>query len=256
MFAFFGVASVFTYLRAAAYLLGLFVIYHSLLGLNADTDPDVPWFVAPYSLIVLALTAWPASRWSAWPIFTLAGIRTQWLLVVLGVTLSIAAFILCGAVFGIIATSWPVPDSVSPAFRYVIQICYPLLSAVTEEIGFRGILQGGLERAGGGIRALLVASIVFVLAHGNNSSFLRLILFYATLAIVCGIVARRAQSVAPAIILHGVVNGILLAATMTRGPIELNNLPSPIFWVIAIAAIGSLYTFIAVVARQSSRRSE
>ena len=147
------VKSVIACLRAAAYLVFLFVVYHVLLGLNTEIDPDLPWFAVIFSLIILASIAWPANRWSAWPIFRVMGdVRTIWLPVALGVPITLGALVLSGAAFGVTGTSLPAPEGASPALRLAVAICYPLFSAVTEEIGFRGILQGGLDRTGGGFQ--------------------------------------------------------------------------------------------------------
>jgi membrane protease YdiL (CAAX protease family) len=240
-------------LRAAAYLVFLFVIYHVLVGLNTEIDPDLPWFAAIYCLIILASIAWPANRWSAWPLFRVpGGSRRIWLPVAFGVLIVLATLVLSGAAFGLTGISLPAPENASPAVRLAALICYPLFSAVTEEIGFRGILQGGLDRGGSGVRAIWIAAGIFVLAHTGNDGFWRLIIFYATLGLLCGIVAKRTKSVLPAIALHLVVNGILLAITMTYGSVDLNNTSTSLLWVVGIVGFVSLYGFIMEFAHQPS----
>src|SRR5580692_4528023 len=114
-------------LRAAAYLVFLFVIYHVLVGLNTEIDPDLPWFAAIYCLIILASIAWPANRWSAWPLFRVpGGSRRIWLPVAFGVLIVLATLVLSGAAFGLTGISLPAPENASPAVRLAALICYPL----------------------------------------------------------------------------------------------------------------------------------
>ncbi|MFQ5877059.1 MAG: lysostaphin resistance A-like protein [Acidobacteriota bacterium] len=85
-----------------------------------------------------------------------------------------------------------------------------LITAVPEELLFRGLLQGFLERWTGrsGV-ALIVASILFGVAHLNNGPAPDW--RYATLAALAGLaygwVYQRTRRIAPAAVTHALVDG-------------------------------------------------
>jgi membrane protease YdiL (CAAX protease family) len=62
---------------------------------------------------------------------------------------------------------------------YAVAVARLIFAALAEEIGFRGILQGGLERHMRLSRAIAITPVVFVFAH-----FIVIPLFFASLVCI------------------------------------------------------------------------
>lgn len=77
-----------------------------------------------------------------------------------------------------------------------------LLAAFAEEILFRGFLQVSLERKGDPTRAVLLSSLTWTMIHMNPWWAIQIFL----MGIVIGFLAWRADSIVPAIIVHGMNN--------------------------------------------------
>ena len=93
-----------------------------------------------------------------------------------------------------------------------------------------------------------------MLAHENNDAFWRLIIFYATLGILCGILAKRAKSnTSSDRAARSGRDAILLTITMIYGSIELRDLAPTILLAVAVAAIVSAYAFIMEFSRRPSK---
>jgi hypothetical protein len=77
-----------------------------------------------------------------------------------------------------------------------------LLAAFAEEILFRGFLQVSLERKGDPTRAVLLTSLTWTMIHMNPWWAIQIFL----MGVVIGFLAWRADSIVPAIIVHGLNN--------------------------------------------------
>ena len=81
-----------------------------------------------------------------------------------------------------------------------------LIPAVTEEIGFRGLMQTILLRALPPRRAIFLSSVLFAAAHFSILSFPYLFLF----GVLCGWLLHRTGSVYPGIIIHAAHNFVVI----------------------------------------------
>lgn len=97
------------------------------------------------------------------------------------------------------------------AYPLMTIVSYVLMASVvaglTEEAGFRGYMQGPLERRYGPRVAILTVGIVVWLAHythfiGNEWLFLVYMPFYLTAAIIFGVLAYLTGSILPGVVLH------------------------------------------------------
>lgn len=102
----------------------------------------------------------------------------------------------------------------------VVAVAAVAIAPVAEELFFRRVLQGWLEKrfpAGSGRLAVGLAAAAFALAHaGQGLAFLPLF----PLALVLGHIVLRTGSLVPAILLHGLFNAVslLLLLLQTPGP--------------------------------------
>lgn len=105
---------------------------------------------------------------------------------------------------------------------YSTLLMISLVAGVSEEAGFRGYMQGPLEKRYGPVVAIGVAAVFFWLAHLNHASgaarFPALFVMGASL----GALAYCARSVIPAIIAHATADAIVFTgATADIGLHEL-----------------------------------
>jgi membrane protease YdiL (CAAX protease family) len=88
-----------------------------------------------------------------------------------------------------------------------------LVSPLMEEAGFRGYFQVALEREAPASVAIVIASLLFALAHGPTQGFLwPKLLFYFLVGIAFGVTAWLTNSILPAIPVH--IAGLLIFFTM------------------------------------------
>jgi len=112
-----------------------------------------------------------------------------------------------------------------------------IVAGITEEILFRGFVQKTLEKRKGVTQAVSTASILFALIHINPWWVIQILI----LAMFLGILAWRADSVLPGIIVHFINNGIgLWSANSNLEEIPFyswNGHVSPLIVLIAIYAL-------------------
>lgn len=80
------------------------------------------------------------------------------------------------------------------------------LAPLVEELAFRGVLQPLLVRATGAAAGIAITALVFAALHFEPLGLLTRTLIGAS----CGILAHRAGRLWPAVVLHGIFNGISL----------------------------------------------
>ena len=160
-------------------------------------------------LVGLPIVAWRPAAFG----FTLGSIRRHLLLV--GVVLVTGAAVTSA----ILAATGPIPYSEASWFIEIVDV------PITEELVFRGVLLTALlavlRRLHDGETAVLLAVLIdglaFGLAHLANAADLDLgfVLAQATFATVlgsgCAFLMARTGSIYPAIALHAVVNGVVVA---------------------------------------------
>jgi membrane protease YdiL (CAAX protease family) len=129
----------------------------------------------------------------------------------------------------------------SPAELAVVLLAAAVVPAVTEEVLFRGFLQGALERRLGRWPAVLVAAAAFGLIHGAGRAPVAF-----TMGLLLGWTAARTGSVLPAIAAHASVNAIAVTLVNSpgfgtgRGWPETLPWPALLLW--AAASAGALAT--------------
>lgn len=127
----------------------------------------------------------------------------------------------------------------------VVLAAAALVPAVTEEILFRGFLQGALERSVGRWAGIVVTAVLFGLIHGFSRAPAA-----AALGVLLGWVVARSGSILPAVAAHAAVNAI--AVTLVNSPgfgtgtgwPETLPLPALLAWTaISIAALAAFARF-------------
>ncbi|HLZ96976.1 MAG TPA: type II CAAX endopeptidase family protein [Steroidobacteraceae bacterium] len=230
--------------EAFVYLAAQIYLFQIVAGANYAILPGVPWFVIPLAISVYLSSAWPVRKWSAWPIFWTPKRGVPALALILpALLICLAAVVIPGRILGLTITTLPVSPHATESLIASIPIALPVFAAFTEEIGFRGILQGRLERYLGPPPAIAVTTVAYVLAHFGTPWFFPEILFYVALSVECGILASRARSVLPGILLHFAVNAIGIIGPLVWGPIHLRNTPDAVAIPLFFAALLCIWLF-------------
>jgi membrane protease YdiL (CAAX protease family) len=190
---------------------------------NLQVAPRVPWSV-PLGLVWLWLTfryfggrGWPASTSADRRRAIRAGkiTRSQW-------GWSAAYFVL----FMVILTSVlntvyrfqvipeePFDLSMMPWWTlYPCLIMVSITAGVSEEAGFRGYMQGGLERRFGVVAAITVTSLLFWLLHLNHADGAARWAILIAMAAMLGALTYYAGSIWPAIVTHAGLDTIFFVS--------------------------------------------
>lgn len=194
-----------------------------LAGINFMLSPAIPW-----SVPVMALYLWFYWRYlggRGWP-QTMAelrrrNLRARWLSgrawgwSLLAGGLGWASLLVLRIFFD---TFFRLPVDTFPNasdYPFVTLLLYVLMASVVagaaEEAGFRGYMQGPIERRHGPLVAILVVGIAFWLAHFTNYIgyewlFFAYMGFYLASAIIFGALAYLIGSILPGVVLHAIAD--------------------------------------------------
>jgi membrane protease YdiL (CAAX protease family) len=260
--------------------------FPGLAGLNLRILPQVPWAIAPMTLFLVVYLRYlngagcPRSTSAArranlranplpgdlWPMSLFAGV------------IGLAALVPLSAIMGRLFTLPPdsqqiaVPAAMPPITTFLLLMMSSAVAGVVEESGFRGYLQGPIERRYGFAVALAVSGTLFGLAHFSHhaAATLQMLPFYLAVSAIYGGLAYATNSILPGIVLHA--GGDLWSMTrqwMTGRPDwQLSPTPAPgLIWetgidaafvtsVVAFLLLAAIATWaIAGVAREARRAS-
>ena len=77
--------------------------------------------------------------------------------------------------------------------------------AVSEEAGFRGYLQGAMERRGFGPASILITALVIAPEHALTQGFvLPTVVFYLLVDVMLGALAYITKSIGPGVVVHAI----------------------------------------------------
>ena len=151
-----------------------------------------------------------------------AGLRIRWIDVPIGLVAGlVASFVLVPIVAWPVERLFPETDvseaaerlaDATPGWRiWVLALCVALITPVVEELFFRGIVQARLVPRVGAVAGVVIASVLFGLAHLQLVQLLPLIVLGA----VFGVLALRQQRLGAAIVAHAVFNGLTVLVLAT-----------------------------------------
>lgn len=190
-------------------------IWSALLIANLVTSPAIPWAAIVMALVLWLIWQYLGGRW--WPRSTSEARHRA--LRASPISRQVFLWALAAGVLAIVALTgfWIVlfqlvksPGNALPDFsRYpwltvaLTLVMASLVGAVTEEAGFRGYLQGVLERDLSGPAAIVIAALALTPGHGLRQGFVwSTLLFYFFVDGMFGMTAYLAQSILPGIVVH------------------------------------------------------
>jgi len=187
---------------------------------NTRYMPEVPWNV-PVGLLYLWIVfsyfnggGWPRSTSAARRIAMRARSpsRRQWLWSLLYCVLTLvflAAIINVVYRFIVVPAPTPMDTSMLPWWSlYPSLLMLSINAGVAEEAGFRGYIQGGLERRYGPVTAIIATSIIFWLAHLNHPDGASRIVLLIGYGLALGALTWAVQSIWPAIVTHAFCDAV------------------------------------------------
>ena len=229
-----------------------------LSTVNLQVWPTIPWSVPPVALYLFFYWSYLRGRWG--PAVTAEGRRTglrahplpagvwRWALMAgfLAWTAVLAARVLFDAVVRAPAEQFP-PHSPLTIVWYVLVTS--AVAGIAEEAGFRGYMQGPIERRHGPVVAILIAGVVFWLSHfasfvGHVGWFLGYAWYYLAAAVVFGALAHVTNSILPGVVMHILANllgfGMLLWWGSSSGPGSAGGMSrDTVLWTAGVLALVS-----------------
>lgn len=214
------------------------MVWGALVRSNLRFWPGLPW--ATVIMAIFLVVYWRFLKGSGWPRATAAARREalraepipmlvwRWSLVAggLGLAASIALFVLSHRLI-----RWPELPRVDLSHVPTVTLLPSLLmgaivAGISEEAGFRGYMQGPLERRYGPATGIAITSIAFGLAHLSHGTFLPAILFDVLWGSLYGLLTYWSGSIVPAIILHSSADALEFLAAWKFPPPK----PTPLVW--------------------------
>ena len=227
------------YIVLAATVLLMFGLSQSIFNLFGKAG-----YIVAELLIITPLIVYLARRSRGWKsIVRLNGISPR--LIKLSALAGFSILVITDEIQRLIELIFPMPPDLIESIAENLQIenfldfvlvgaGVVIVAGITEEILFRGFVQKTLERRKGVTQAVTTASLLFALIHLNPWWVIQILI----LAMILGILAWRADSVFPGVIVHVINNGIGLWSANS----ELEEIPfydwkghvSPIILLIAV----------------------
>lgn len=215
------------------------MVWGALVQANLRFVPKLPW--AAVIMAGFLFLYWKYLKGWGWPqsfaAKRRAGLRAErltplvwrWSLLAggLGLAASIALFIVSHRLM-----RWPQPTHADfshiPSATLLLTILMSAaVAGIGEEAGFRGYLQGPLERRFGPAIGIGIASVVFGLAHLSHGAFLPAIFFDIGWGALYGLLTYLSGSILPAIVLHSSADALEFIVAWKFPP----TAPAPLVWV-------------------------
>ena len=190
-------------------------IWGGLLAANFRNSPRAaPWCVPAMAVVLWAIWRYLGGSW--WPRKTAQARRrgrranpvsaTDLLLAFLAGALAITA--LAGYWIVLFQLARTPPNAMGDPSKYplltiaLLVVMSSLVSPIVEEMAFRGYCQQILERHFSGTVAVLLSSLLFMLAHANHGWYWTKLSVYFLAGIVFGAIARLTNSILTSLPVH------------------------------------------------------
>jgi len=219
-----------------------------MLGLaNGRWLVSVPWAIVPMALYLWLL--WRYLGGEGWPSATSATRRVSlranpvsadaWGMSLFAGMLGFAALmpfvIVLGRLVRLPAESQPVnvPAHMPFVTVFLLLVMASVVAGVVEEAGFRGYMQGPIERRHGAIVALLLNGMVFGALHFTHhpAAVLTMLPYYVAVTLIFGGLAWATNSIMPGLVLHTLGDVFSLTRLWATGQPEWQQTaPAPLIW--------------------------
>ena len=220
----------------------------AMLGLaNGRWLVSVPWAIVPMAIYLWFL--WRYLRGEGWPSATAEARRVSlranpvsadaWGMSLFAGMLGFAALmpfvIVLGRLVRLPAESQPinVPAHMPFVTVFLLLVMASVVAGVVEEAGFRGYMQGPIERRHGAIVALLLNGVVFGALHFTHhpAAVLTMLPYYVAVTLIFGGLAWATNSILPGLVMHALGDVFSLTRLWATGQPEWQQTaPTPLIW--------------------------
>ena len=192
--------------------------FPGLAGFNLRVMPQLPWAIVPMALFLFCYlrylngAGWPRSTSEARRISFRANALSAdlWAMSLFAGFIGLAALVpltaIMGRLFALPADSQQIdiPAAMPPLTTFFLVVMSSLVAGIVEESGFRGYMQGSIERRYGFAVAFLVSGTIFGLAHFTHhpAVTLQILPFYLAVSAIYGGLAYATNSILPGMVLH------------------------------------------------------
>lgn len=192
--------------------------YPGLAGWNLRLHPEVPWAIVPMALYLFLYFRY--LNGAGWPRATAetrrANLRANalssdvWAMSLFAGFIGLASLVpltaIMGRLFTLPAEAQPIATPAGMPFgtTFLLLVMSSTVAGIAEESGFRGYMQGPIERRYGFAASLLLSGTVFGLGHFNHHplAVLQMIPFYMAVSAIYGGLAYATNSILPGIVMH------------------------------------------------------
>jgi len=190
-------------------------IWSALVVVNLETNANLPWAVPVMAVLLWIVWQYLGGRW--WPTSTsqtrrrclraraVSGPAFAWAMVAGGLSIVCLTGLWIVLLRLVKVHGNPLPDFSQYQLLTVVLVIgmASLVTAVAEEAGFRGYLQGILEQRVRAPLAILITALAIAPAHGSTQGFAwPTILFYLCVDTMLGTTAYLTGSILPSIVIH------------------------------------------------------
>lgn len=237
-------------LRAAGFValgagasIALTAIWSLLFAANLRSSPGAPWSVLAMALVLVA--AWralAARRPELLPrrCHSIAHRRRALLAALALMSAAFGATLLVIRLAQVPTAALPHAAMANPLLACVWLAMASLVAGVAEEVGFRGVMQHGLERVMSRAVAIVVVAIAFALLHVGNPEFGAFAPIYLASSLGLSLIVRASGSLWPAIAAHALADFASYALLLLAGEDAIRNLSAVAQGGVAAACVAAL----------------
>lgn len=229
-------------LKSAGMYLAWIFVWRLALAVNVKTVSEVPWFVLPAGLALVA-------------IFYLVRVKPEAsqkgrLGVIVAYALCAVCVVICTFVLQGWFTSMPATSNLQAAPGTPLRIAAmyvlaaPVLAGMLEELVFRGGLQPALIQLWGARIGIAVVTLVFVIWHLPNPLFLYQWMGYLALGGITGVLAHYGKSLGVSVAVHGCINLIMNIYVCATGSTEVHADVRSIAFVVTALLLSALGVYL------------
>jgi membrane protease YdiL (CAAX protease family) len=222
--------------------------WSTFAGLNLKYWPAVPWAILPSTIWLWFYSCW--LRGEGWPRST-SNARRESLranapptdvfgLAIFAGLIGFAALMPFTILLNRLVTlnqakPFDVPPTMPVLTTFLLLVMASIVAGVAEEAGFRGYLQGPIERRHGVTIAIVITGLLFGLAHFRHHpglATLGMLPFYLFVAAVYGLMAYGSNSILPGMVVHAGGDVFVLVRWWLTGQGEwqLTAAPPSLIW--------------------------
>lgn len=233
---------------AAVYYVGVSVVSSELVLLNARLAPTVPWSILAVGAVLWFAFAAVRTRLRCYPLLEPAASTGATAVFALATTICcVSIAIIQGRLSETVLSPFRIGIASDHRLALTYAISMPIYVAITEEIAFRGILQGHLASRFGSTFAAVTSALLFVIAHAWKPVFPTQFGLYIGVSIATAVITAKSSYLLPAIAIHVLTNLVLALMPLIAGSlVPLQFSPESMVGVIFIAIVAILCAMAAL----------